>query len=236
MGESVECHHLDRALVALDVRDGFPRPRTPSFIELSHHIINLVIDLPIGRDVDAPGDGNLNEAHATTVLGLSLEQIVESPDAVGNALRVVKPLDSDADQLVGTQVQFTPPVLHGGVGSPASGLGVVSLEVDADGKGADQSTVATSVYLELVGINPRLDATVDRFDEVLTVVGYVEAKHVVAEQAVDELFVPGEGAEDLAVGPGNVPELGDDKSGIPLLQHSRKQGEMKVLDEDESRL
>ena len=46
---------------------------------------------------------------------------------------------------------------------------------------------------------------------------HVEPEQVVAQQAVEKLLFPGEGSKDLAIGPGNVPELGDDQSWIAFL-------------------
>lgn len=68
-------------------------------------------------------------------------------------------------------------------------------------------------------INPRLDAAVDGFDEVLAVISEMETQKVVSQQAVEQLIFPGKGAKRLAVRPGNVPELRDDQIGIASFRY-----------------
>ena len=84
-------------------------------------------------------------------------------------------------------------------------------------------------------VDPRLDRAIDGFDEVLTVIPQVETQKVVAEQTVQELFLPGENAKRLAVRPGYVPELRDDQIGISLLEIARQEAQMVILNEYESR-
>ena len=67
-------------------------------------------------------------------------------------------------------------------------------------------------------------------------VAQVEAQQVVAEQAVEQFFLPGEGAERFAVGPRDMPELRHDELGILLLEHAGQKSEMVVLNEDEGRV
>src|SRR5207248_2513240 len=71
--------------------------------------------------------------------------------------------------------------------------------------------------------------------EVLAVVPELEAQEVVAEQAGEQLLLPGEDAEHLPIRPGDVPELCDDQVRIALLEVSGQQAEVVILDEDERR-
>ena len=74
-----------------------------------------------------------------------------------------------------------------------------------------------------------------RVEEIMAVRAQVEAEQIVAQKAVDQFFLPGEGAEGFLVGPGDVPELGDDEIVAGLLEHARQQAEVVVLNEHEGR-
>src|SRR6185436_20956095 len=89
---------------------------------------------------------------------------------------------------------------------------------------------------ELLAVDESFELAVDGVEEVVAVKLDVEREQVVAQQAVEQLALPGADPEDLGVGPGNVPELEDDGRREPLLDHARQQGEMVVLDEDERAL
>ena len=115
------------------------------------------------------------------------------------------------------------------------GRGRLPLEIDADGERPDARRVAAALHLRLLAVGPRLEVPVHGLQEVLAVVAQVEADQVVAEQAVEQLLLPGEGAERLRVGPGDVPELGHGQGRVPPLEHPRQEPEMVVLDEDEGR-
>ena len=88
---------------------------------------------------------------------------------------------------------------------------------------------------EALRVDACLEGAVDRVEEVLAVIAQLEAEQVVAQQAVEQLLLPGEGPHDLAVRPGDVPELRDDQAGIALLEHPGEQPEVVVLDEDQGR-
>ena len=157
-------------------------------------------------------DGDLDEPRAAAVLGMAFEQVVDPSKAVRDSLGVVQALDPHADQIVILDVQLFAPAFHGGFDLPAPGLLVVGLEIDADREWPHQSRMTAPVHLVPIVVNPCFDLAVDRIQEVLAVVMNVEAEQVVAQQSVKQLFSPREGPEDLAIGPGNVPELGNDQT------------------------
>ena len=90
----------------------------------------------------------------------------------------------------------------------------VAIEVDADREGTDERRLVLVDDLGFLVVDPRLEVAVDRLEEVLDVVADLEAQEVVAEEAVEELVLPGQGAEGLRVRPGDVPELGHDQVGV----------------------
>ncbi len=135
-----------------------------------------------------------------------------------------------------TQVQLAAPAFHGGLNLVALGLSIVSREIDADRKRPYQGAVTTAVDLGSIEVNSRFDLAIDRVQKVLAMVVHMEAEQVVPQQTIQKLFSPREGPKDLAVGPGDVPELGDDEAGMCVLEHPWEQAEVKVLDEDKGRL
>ena len=107
------------------------------------------------------------------------------------------------------------------------------VEIDADREGAYQRGVPVARQIEAGLVGAGFNAHAHGFHEIARVVTQVEAEQIVAEHAVEHLFAPRENAEDLGVGPGDVPELGDDQLRVAVLEHARQQREMVVLDEDE---
>ena len=103
------------------------------------------------------------------------------------------------------------------------------------GNGRTSVDLVLPYDLGLLVVDPRLERAVDRLHEVLAVVPDMEAQQVIAEHAVEQLLLPGEDAKDLAIRPGDVPELGHDQVRIALLEVSGQQGEVVILDEDERR-
>ena len=95
--------------------------------------------------------------------------------------------------------------------------------------------MAAALHLRLLAVGPRLEVAVHRLQEVLAVVAQVEADQVVAEQAVEQLLLPGERPERLRVGPGDVPELGHGQGRVAPLEHPGQEPEMVILDEHERR-
>src|SRR4030095_13108472 len=63
----------------------------------------------------------------------------------------------------------------------------------------------------------------------------MKPEQIISEHAVDQLFLPRKSPKHFRVRPGDVPELRNNQIGIALLQHSRQQGKMKVLNKDERR-
>ncbi|MCR4414716.1 MAG: hypothetical protein NUV77_20055 [Thermoguttaceae bacterium] len=87
----------------------------------------------------------------------------------------------------------------------------------------------------MLHVDLRLDRAVHGVQEVVAVVLDVERQEVVAQQAVQDFVLPRADAERLAIGPGDVPELGDHEVVAGILEHPRQQGEVVVLDEHHRR-
>ncbi len=92
--------------------------------------------------------------------------------------------------------------------------------------------MAAAVDGEVLAVDPGLERTVDRLEEVVAVVLDVERQQVVAEQPVEDGLLPRADAERLGVRPRDVPELAHHRVGPHLLDHPRQQREVVVLHED----
>ena len=90
-------------------------------------------------------------------------------------------------------------------------------EIDADGKGPDAGHIPARMYRALLIIHARFDATVYGVEEVRAMVVQVKCQKVVAEHAIQQLFLPGKDSKGLSIGPRDVPELRHDQIGIALL-------------------
>ena len=93
-----------------------------------------------------------------------------------------------------------------------------------------------AVHRKVLAIDARFQRSVHRLQEIVAMRLDMEADEVGAEHAVQHLALPGADGERLGIGPGNVPELGDDQVGIIVaLEHARQQAKVVILDEDERR-
>ena len=83
----------------------------------------------------------------------------------------------------------------------------------------------------VLAVDAAFDEAVDGLEEVVAVELGVEADDAGAEQAFEDLLLPGADAEGLGVRPGDVPEGDDGRLGQALADHARRQGEVVVLDQ-----
>ena len=91
--------------------------------------------------------------------------------------------------------------------------------------------MAMALHLIDIGIHPRLHQPIRRLEEIAGVGGDLEPDQVVAQQALDQLLGVGEGAQQLEVGPGHMPELHQGELGIGPPQQLCRQRQVIVLQE-----
>ena len=61
----------------------------------------------------------------------------------------------------------------------------------------------------------------------------VKPQKIISQEAIQDFRTPGADAEDLIVGPGNMPELGHHQVRLSGFEHLGQQGEMVVLNEND---
>src|SRR5262249_48903943 len=151
-------------------------------------------------DATAAGSRQLNEAQALAILRVALEEALERPESLGQALGVVDSLHPDPEQL-DVETQLREETLP-----PDVARLVHEFPGHADGIGFDVGGVVAAHDREPLAVDPRLERAVHRFQKVVAVVLGVEADDVGPEHPEKDLPLPGADAEGLEVGPRNVPE------------------------------
>src|SRR5580704_18298597 len=96
-------------------------------------------------------------------------------------------------------------------------------KIDANRKWTDQRDVAVPLHCKSLPFNARLDCAVHGLEKIIAVRLNMEADQVGAQEAVNELALPGTNAEGLRIGPRNVPENCDAGVGPRIFQHARQQ-------------
>ena len=162
------------------------------------------------------------------------EEPVHGPQPFGDALGVVHALDAEQHGHVADAEAPAQPPLLAPVFFRRRGRGAV--EVDADRLRPHQRGLAAARDGGTVHLDARLQGAVHRLQEVHAVILDVKRQNIIAEEAVEDLFLPRADAEHLAVGPRDVPEVEDDQVRPGLAEHPRQQGEVVVLHEDHGRL
>src|SRR6185369_12825604 len=103
---------------------------------------------------------------------------------------------------------------------------------DTDWEGPDECRFAAARDFEAFVIDFRLHRAIDAIEEVLAVITKMESQEIIAEEAFQQFFLPGECLEYFGVRPRNMPEVRDDQVAvIALLQYPRQQAEVIILDE-----
>src|SRR5881396_3180442 len=214
-------------VVAGEVQDRPPARGPERLVHLADGLLDLQRELRVALDRGAARRGELHEHDAPAVLRVALEEPPERAEALGEPLRVVHPLDADAEEL-GRDPELPQELLARALGRIVDEPGR-----DADRKGLDGGHALAAGDREALPVNPRLERAVDRLEEVVAVVLRVEADEVGAQHPGEQLRLPGADREGLGVRPRDVPE--DRHTGVgPLrLDERGQQREVVVLDQDE---
>ena len=180
----------------------------------------------------AAGRGELDEREDALVLGMRFEQPLDRQQALLDALRVVEPIDADADPRVGAQPELGEELLAA-LRRRRRGLRPAVGPVDRDRVRAHQRAHAAVDDGVELAVDARFEEPVHGVEEVVAVELRVEAEDAAAQQAVEHGLGPRADPQPLEVGPGDVPE-GDDRGLRQLLaDHPRRQREVIVLHEDD---
>jgi hypothetical protein len=174
----------------------------------------------------------LHEDQAPAVLREALEQALDGEQPLLDALRVIEPVDADAEQRVGREAEL--------------GKDLSAALLDRRGRyrpavrpvnryriGANQRAHATVDDRVELAIDPRFEEAIDRVEEVVAVELRVEAQDAAAQQAVQDLLGKRADTKPLEVRPWDVPEGDDRRARLALANQSRCEGEVIVLHQDD---
>ncbi len=176
---------------------------------------------------------DLHQGKAPFQVRIEREKSIHGPQPFGDALGVVHALDAEqhgrvADAEAPAQPPFLAPAfVRRGRGNP--------VEVDANRLRPHQRGLAAARDGGAIRLDARFQGAVHRLQKVHAVILNVKGQNVIAEKAVEDLFLPRTDTEDFAVGPGNVPKVEDDEVRPRLTEHSRQKSEMVILHEDHGR-
>ena len=209
ISQAVQCHHLDRRMLPLDVDDRPPGIGTPTPIDFFDQLVDLGVEQLVLANVGPAGHADLHEHEPFAIFRVFLEETVQRANSLGNAFRVIDPVDADADQFV-AQAEELPPVIHLLVHGGAACGRLVLIKVNADGERPHHRRLPAPTDLEALEIHLGLNGAVHGVEKILAVVAQVEAEKIVSQQSAKQCLFPGKRLEDHPVRPGDVPELGND--------------------------
>ena len=140
------------------------------------------------------------------------EQKVDRVEPVGDAFGVVDAIDADAEE-VWSWIEGPGPLRQFRLNFTAlCRLAACCSKSMLIGNGrTDRLCPSRTTTWTVLEVDQSFQVPVDGVEEVLAVVAEVEAEQIVAQQAVEQFLLPRKRPERLAVRPGNMPELRDDK-------------------------
>ena len=150
------------------------------------------------------------------VLGVLVQQPVDGPDPLGNPLGVIDPLDPQAQDLSSSFSRCRQRTASRSTSALVAAAVCCSKSM-LIGNGRTRVEWPAAPHLRPLAIGPRLEVPVHRLQEVLAVVSQVEADQVVAQQAVEQFLLPGEGAEHLGLGQGMCQNWATIRAGLRRL-------------------
>src|SRR6267143_2994591 len=230
VGVTVEGPDREAIVVAFPVDDRPPAPRTDGPVHQVERVLDLELQLMVALDPAEARGRELDEDEALAVGGVALEETLEGEEPFGEPLRVVDPLDADAEKL-GRNAEAVEQLLARGRGRVRHELGR-----DADRERLDVRRARSAYDREVLPVDTALDRALDGIEKVVAVILRVEADQVGAQHPLEDLPLPGADPEGLEVRPGDVPEERDPHVGALGLDERREQREVIVLDQHQGRL
>ena len=220
----------------LDKDDRTPRATRPFsilFVDPVHQFLDFLFQRFVLGNTTAAWHTHLHKYETFLILRVRGKETIQSAKALADAFCIIQAVDSDADY-IRVEPQCATPALHFLLRGFRLSHGVVLFEVNADGKRPNRRGLAGAYDVLPFAIHFRLHAAVYRVQKVLAVEAQMKSEQIVAQHTVQQFFLPWETAQNFRIGPGYMPELGNDQVRIAFFQHPRQQCEMKILNEHES--
>ena len=170
------------------------------------------------------------------VLRPLLQEAFNGPQPVGDAFDVVLSVNAQPQDTAAVQAQLPGEAKHFRFDFRSAGFGVDAVEINADWDGTNQRGLVAIVHPPAVGVNLGVKIGIDAVEEIPAIARDMKTEQVVSQHPVQDVILPGADAEDVRVGPGDVPELADDSVLIGFADVTGEQGQMVVLDEDNGRV
>src|SRR5207253_5072257 len=97
-------------VLLLEVKDRPPRIRAPAPVDLVHQRVDIVVEILVLTDMGTAGHADLDKLQSLPKLRILLEQPVQSPQPLQDALGVIDAVDADGQELI-IRVELLPPAL-----------------------------------------------------------------------------------------------------------------------------
>jgi hypothetical protein len=159
-----------------------------------------------------------------------LEKSLDRPEALGDPLRVVDPVDPHSQVLRLDSDLLQHPLLRRLFFRRSRFQ--QTFETDADGKRLYRCRMASPSDREPLPIDFRFKKPVDGLQEVVAMKLNMESYEVRSEHPQEDLLTPRADAVGFGVRPRDVPENGHLRIGTLLLDHQGEERKMIILNED----
>ena len=173
---------------------------------------------------------NLHERQPAAQVGPPRDQRVERGEPLRDALRVVQPIDAQADDL-GLEAQQRPQPLLLGPQLAIRRDRLDAIEVHADRHRHHGGAPAAVIHPRGLLLHLDVELLGDSGQEVAPVALHLERQQIVGQQACQDLGAPRADAQPIGIRPRDVPEERRAHVGPARAQRGRDQREMVVLDE-----
>jgi len=177
------------------------------------------------------GCAQLDERESFQELGRFLEKSLDGPEALGDPLGVVDPVDPHSQVLRLDSDLPQHPLLRRLFfrGSRFH----QAFEADADGERLYRCRMASPGDRESLPVDFRFKKPVDGFQKIIAMKLNMESYEVRSEHPLEDLLTPRADAVGFGVRPRDVPEKRHFRIGTLLLDHQGEEREMIILNEDQ---
>ena len=223
VGVAVEAREFGGRHRAVQIADRRPRTRREFAVDAPDEFVDLTLQRLVLADLGAARDRDLQQHDLLPMLGVELEQALEAEDALGYALRVVEPVDTQ-DHALATATQCArraerEPLLRG--------------VVDTEGKRAHMHGAIAVLDLPRQAVDAFAEKPLDAVEKVRDVAGAVEADEIAAEHAEQQLAVPRQDPVDVVRRKRDMQKERDTRIRPDRAQGGRGAEQLVVVDPDQ---
>src|SRR5688572_21449239 len=202
-----------------------------SRIDSSYKRANSLLVTLIVFDTRARRRSDLNKGEPANPLGIQLEKPFDCAESLFDAFRVVESIDPDANSVIARKTVEVPHLLAAGIDGLLDQL-FLRRPLDRYRIPLDCRGLLPVRHSEGFAIHSRFNEPVHSVDEIVAMELGMKAENTAAQQTVEQLLPPRADPERFRIWPRNVPERNDCRRRQHFADHSRHEGKMIVLNEN----